>query len=302
MNELTQTTEDSFRTGYIAIVGRPNVGKSTLLNRMIGQKVSIVSSKAQTTRHRIHGILTVEGRQFIFVDTPGFQTQHRNALNRTMNRSVVQTLQDVDVVFLVIEAGRFGSKDREVLRLIPEGKAVFLVINKTDELDKRDRILPFIAQVSSEFAFTEVVPVSASKGKGIDALLEITARYLPEGDPVFEPDDVTDRSERFLAAEFIREKLFRRLGDELPYGLTVEIEKFEQEGALRRVHAAIIVDRPAHKGIVIGAKGEQLKEVASAARRDMESLFGGRVFLETWVKVRSGWADDERALKSLGYD
>ncbi len=293
---------EGFRCGHLAIVGRPNVGKSTLLNRLIGQRISIVSRKAQTTRHRITGVLTRPGQQFIFVDTPGFQTKHKNALNRIMNRGVTQALNDVDVILLVIEAGRFTEEDKRVLSLMPEDKKVLLVINKIDRLADKRRLLPFIAEVSKAFAFAEIVPVSAASGSGGDALIDAAGRYLPESAPLFAEDDLTDRSERFLAAEFLREKLFRRLGEELPYGMTVEIERFETEGALRRINAAIIVDRPAHKAIVIGKGGEQLKAIASDARRDLESLFGGKVFLEVWVKVKGGWADDERALKSLGYE
>lgn len=291
-----------FRTGYVAIVGRPNVGKSTLLNRLVGQKISIVSRKAQTTRHRIAGILTTEAAQLVFVDTPGFQTAHRNALNRAMNRSVVNTLSDVDAVALILEAGRFGDDDRAVIRLLPEGVPVVVVINKVDRLSDKSRLLPFIAHLQAETGFSEFVPVSAEKGLGVDALAAMLEKLLPEGAPVFAPDDITDRSERFLAAEFLREKIFRQLGEELPYGVAVEIEKFEQKGVLRHIHAAIIVDKDNHKGIVIGEKGARLKRIGADARRDLEGLFGGKVFLELWVKVKSGWADDERAIKSLGYD
>ena len=291
-----------FRTGYVAIIGRPNVGKSTLNNHLVGAKVSITSRKAQTTRHRIHGILTTDECQFIFVDTPGFQMRHKNALNRLMNRSVTQALAEVDVVLLVVEAGRFGAEDREILRVLPANRPVLLVVNKIDRLADRARLLPFIESVAAEFAFAEVVPVSAEKNRNLDELLRTAGRYLPEGDPVFDADDFTDRSERFLAAELLREKLFRNLGEELPYGMAVEIEKFETEGKLRRIYAAIVVDKDAHKAIVIGKGGEKLKRISADARQDMEKLFGGKVWLETWVKVKSGWADDERALKSLGYE
>jgi len=294
--------EVPFRCGTVAVVGRPNVGKSTLTNRLVGAKVSITSKKAQTTRHRIHGILTSESAQLILVDTPGFQHRHRNALHRLMNRSVTQTLSDVDVVLFLIEAGRFSADDREVMKCLPEGQPVLLVINKIDRLADKSRLLPFIEGLAKEFPFTEILPVSAEKGLGLEALVATVTRYLPEGDPIFGPDDITDRSERFLAAELIREKLFRNLGEELPYGVTVEIEKFEMEGDLRRIYAAVIVDKAAHKAIVIGKGGERLKRMSSDARKDMEELFGGRVWLETWVKVKSGWADDERALKSLGYE
>lgn len=293
---------EHFRCGHLAIVGRPNVGKSTLLNHLVGQKISIVSRKAQTTRHRITGVVTRPGEQFIFVDTPGFQIRHKNALNRMMNRGVSQALHDVDIVLLVIEAGRFTEDDRRILAMIPPGKVVLLVINKIDRLTDKQRLLPFMAEMAAIHTFAEIVPVSAADGSGISGLLDAAARYLPESSALFDEDDLTDRSERFLAAEFLREKLFRRLGEELPYGMTVEIELFEQEGALRRINAAIIVDRPAYKAIVIGKGGAQLKAIASDARRDMEALFGAKVFLEVWVKVKGGWADDERALKSLGYE
>ncbi len=292
----------SFRTGYLAVIGRPNVGKSTLTNRLVGAKVSITSKKAQTTRHRIHGVLTTDEAQFIFVDTPGFQTTHKNALNRLMNRSVTSSFADVDVILLVIEAGRWGGGEDAIVKMLPADTPVVLVINKVDRLADKGELLPFIQKVAAFHSFAEIVPLSAEKGQGTDQLLKAVAGYLPEGEAVFEVDDITDRSERFLASEILREKLFRNLGEELPYGIAVEIEKFETEGELRRIHAAVIVDRDAHKAIVIGKGGERLKRMSSDARKDMESLFGGKVWLETWVKVKGGWADDERALKSLGYD
>ena len=291
-----------FRCGFIAVVGRPNVGKSTLTNRMVGVKVSITSKKAQTTRHRIHGILTTPLAQLIFVDTPGFQRQHVNALNRAMNRAVTTALADVDAVILVVEAGRWGSGEREIAELLPQGTPVVLAINKIDRLADRGQLLPFIDAVSREHDFAAIVPVSAERGDGVERLIGELGQRLPLGAPVFEADDFTDRPERFLAAEILREKLFRNLGEELPYGIAVEVEKFDQEGALRRIFAAVIVDKPAHKAIVIGKGGERLKRMSSDARKDMETLFGGKVWLETWVKVKSGWADDERALKSLGYE
>jgi GTP-binding protein Era len=288
--------------GFVAIIGRPNVGKSTLLNHLIGQKISITSSKAQTTRHRITGILTTEDSQFIFVDTPGFQRKHRNALNRAMNRTVSQALSDVDVVLFVIEAGRFGPQDKEVVSMLPGNIPVVLVVNKVDRLADKARLLPFIGEVSQAFNFAAVVPVSAERGTQLDALLDEVKRHLHEGQPLYEEDEVTDRSERFLAAEIVREKIFRLLGDEVPYAVAVEVEKFEQEGNLRRIHAAIIVDKPGQKAILIGKGGEKLKQIATRARQDMEKLFDGKVFLDVWVKVRGGWADDERAIKSLGYE
>jgi GTP-binding protein Era len=290
-----------FRTGYLAVIGRPNVGKSTLTNRLVGAKVSITSKKAQTTRHRIHGVLTMDDAQFIFVDTPGFQMTHKNALNRLMNRSVTSTFADVDVILLVVEAGRWGNGETEIAKMLPADKPVLLVINKIDRLADKAELLPFIAKVSTLHAFAEIVPLSAEKGIGTDALLATVARYLPVSPPVFEADDITDRSERFMASEILREKLFRNLGEELPYGIAVEIEKFEQEGDLRRIHAAVIVDKEGHRSIVIGKGGERLKRISTDARKEMETLFGGKVWLETWIKVKGGWADDERALKSLGY-
>lgn len=294
MNEL--------KSGYVAIVGRPNVGKSTLLNRLVGEKISIVSRKAQTTRHRIAGILTRPDAQFVFVDTPGFQTRHTSALNRAMNRGVTQALADVDVVVFVVEAGRFDAQDKAVIRLLPKDRPVVLAVNKTDQLKDKAALLPILASLSGEFSFAAIVPVSAAKGSQMDDLLSEVRKHLPHDEVLFGEDEITDRSERFLAAEYVREKLFRLLGDELPYSSTVEIDKFETEGALRRISATIVVDRPAHKGIVIGKGGETLKRIASEARQDMERLFDGKVFLEVFVKVKSGWSDDERLLKSLGYE
>jgi GTP-binding protein Era len=290
------------RSGYVAIVGRPNVGKSTLLNRLVGEKISIVSRKAQTTRHRITGILTTVDAQYVFVDTPGFQTKFSNALNRAMNRGVTQTLNDVDVVFFVVEAGRFDAKDKAVVRLLPPDRPVILVVNKTDQIKDRNLLLPFLGEVAAAHDFAAVVPVSATKGRQTEQLLAEARKHLPNSGLTFPEDELTDRSERFLAAEYVREKLFRLLGDELPYATTVEIEKFEVEGSLRRIYAAIVVDRDSHKAIVIGKGGETLKRIASEARQDMERLFDSKVYLEVWVKVKSGWTDDERLLKSLGYE
>jgi len=292
---------ETFRTGTLAIVGQPNVGKSTLLNQLVGQKISITSNKPQTTRHRITGILTTAACQYIFVDTPGFQTRHAGALNRTLNRSVTRALAEVDVVLCVVEAGRCGAADRAIFKLLPREHPALLVINKVDRIEDKSQLLPFIAQMAQEYPFAEILPVSAMHGSGTERVLKVAAAYLPEAPAIFGENEITDCSERFLAAELLREKLFRNLGEELPYSLTVEIERFEQEGHLRRIHAAIIVDKAAHKAMVIGKSGEKLKLVSSAARASMEHLFGGKVYLETWVKVKSGWADDERALKSLGY-
>ena len=291
-----------FRTGYIAIVGRPNVGKSTLLNHLIGQKISITSRKAQTTRHRIVGIRTDADAQYVFVDTPGFQMQHQNVLNRVMNRTVTQSLSDVDVALFVIEAMRFDVRDEKVLALLPRNQPVVLVINKTDKVSDKSTLLPFIEKVSASFPFAAIIPVSAKRDAQLPELVQEIRRHLQEGEPIYGENEITDRSERFLAAEIVREKVFRLLGDEIPYSISVEIEKFETEDELRRVYAAIIVDRDSQKPILIGKKGEKLKEIGTQARKDMEELFGLKVYLELWVKVKSGWADDERAVKSLGYE
>lgn len=303
---MTETRPDFSQplapAGLVALVGRPNVGKSTLLNRLIGEKLSITSRKAQTTRHRIMGVRTDEDAQYIFVDTPGFQTKHSSALNRTMNRGVTQALQEVDVICFVIEAGRFGDPDRKVLALLPEDRPVILVLNKIDELKDKAAMLPFVAKLAALREWAAVVPVSAEKGTQTDALLSEIKKALPEQGFLYDPDTLTDRSERFIASEYIREKLFRLLGDELPYAATVEIEKFETEGELRRIFAAIVVDRESHKPMIIGRNGETLKRIASEARQDMTRMFGGTVYLELWVKVKSGWADDERLLRTLGYE
>ncbi len=303
---MTETRPDFSQplapAGLVALVGRPNVGKSTLLNRLIGEKLSITSRKAQTTRHRIMGVRTDEDAQYVFVDTPGFQTKHSSALNRTMNRGVTQALQEVDVICFVIEAGRFGDPDRKVLALLPEDRPVILVLNKIDELKDKAAMLPFVAKLAALREWAAVVPVSAEKGTQTDVLLSEIKKALPEQGFLYDPDTLTDRSERFIASEYIREKLFRLLGDELPYAATVEIEKFETEGELRRIFAAIVVDRESHKPMIIGRNGETLKRIASEARQDMTRMFGGTVYLELWVKVKSGWADDERLLRTLGYE
>jgi len=290
------------RCGLVAIVGRPNVGKSTLLNALVGQKVSITSRKAQTTRHRITGIRTVDTTQFVFVDTPGFQTKHAAALNRSLNRTVQATLGDVDVVLFVVEAGRFGLDDAKVLALLPDDKPVLLIANKLDAVHRRGELAPWLQAMAERRAFDEFVPLSAKKDADVQRLLGIVRLYLPQQPWLYEEDALTDRSERFLASEIIREKLFRLTGDELPYTSTVVIEKFEEDGALRRIAASIIVEREAHKGMVIGDGGEVLKRIGTEARVELERLMDGKVFLELWVKVRSGWADDEAHLRSYGYE
>ena len=291
-----------FRTGYIAIVGRPNVGKSTLTNHIVGAKVSITSRKAQTTRHRIHGIHTTEDAQFVFVDTPGFQTKYSNALNRSMNKTVVDALRSTDVVLFVLEGTHFDARDREVVALLPTDMPVILVLNKLDLVKQKDSLLPFIAKMSEIFPFAAVVPLSAQSGDNVPALLGEIRKHLPVGMAMFDEDDITDKSERFLAAEIVREKVFRLSGEEVPYSASVIIEKYEQEGEMRRIFAGILVDRENQKAILIGHEGGKLKEIGTAARHDMEKLFGGKVYLELWVKVKGGWADSERMLKQLGYD
>jgi GTP-binding protein Era len=295
-------SKDERRCGLVAIVGRPNVGKSTLLNALVGQKVSITSDKAQTTRHRITGIRTVGHSQFVFVDTPGFQTRHNAALNRTLNRTVHGVLADVDVVLFVVEAGRFGLDDAKVLALMPADKPVILVANKLDAVHRRAELLPWLKGMQERHAFAEYVPLSAKKAADVQRLTDIVGPYLPKQPWFYEEDALTDRSERFLASELIREKLFRLTGDELPYTSTVVIDKFEEEGDLRRIAASIVVERDAHKGMVIGHEGERLKRIGSEARQDLERLTGAKVFLELWVKVRSGWADDEAHLRTYGYE
>lgn len=286
----------------IAIVGRPNVGKSTLMNALVGQKISITSRKAQTTRHRITGINTFDDAQFVFVDTPGFQTRHSTALNRSLNRAVTSTLTSVDVILFVIEAGRFGPDDQKVLDLIPPGMPTLLITNKIDRVADKATLYPFVQKMNTLREFAELVPLSAQQPEDIKRLLETIKPYLPEGAPIYGEDELTDRSSRFLAAEILREKVFRWTGDELPYTSTVVIDKFEEEGRLKRIFATILVERDSHKAMVIGKKGEKLKQISTEARMDMEKLFDGPVYLETFVKVRSGWADNEAGLRAYGYE
>jgi GTPase len=295
-------SEPSHRAGYIAIAGRPNVGKSTLLNRLIGQKISITSRKPQTTRRNIIGILTRPGAQLVFVDTPGFQTARDSALSRLMNRSVLGGVQGVHVIVLVTEALKLQASEERLRAALPAGVPVVAVVNKIDRVRAKGDLLPYMSRLDQRLQPSAIVPVSALKDSGIEQLIAVITGLLPEGAPLFDEDEITRSSERFLAAELIREKLFRALGDELPYAATVDITSFEMVGDLRRIHADIIVNRESQKPIVIGRKGERLRSIATRARGDMERLFGGKVFLDVWVKVRSGWADDERALSRLGYD
>ena len=299
---MTDAAAAEQRCGLVAIVGRPNVGKSTLLNALVGQKISITSKKAQTTRHRITGIHTVGETQFVFVDTPGFQMKHGTALHRTLNRTVLSSLADVDLVLLVVEAGRFGNDDAKVLALLPPGKPAVLIANKLDAVPRRNDMLPWLKGMQDKHAFTEYVPMSAQKPSDVQRLFDILAPHMPQQHWLYEEDARTDRSDRFLASEIIREKLFRLTGDELPYTSTVVIDKYEEEGQLRRIAASIIVERDAHKGMIIGEGGERLKRIGSEARQELERLMQAKVFLELWVAVRSGWADDESRLRAYGYE
>lgn len=296
------TAATDYRAGYVAIIGRPNVGKSTLLNHLLGQKISITSRKAQTTRHRITGIVTDEQSQFVFVDTPGFQHKHKNTLNRMMNRTVTQTLAGVDVAVWVIEAMGFDKDDTDVLALVPDDLPCICAINKADRIDDKNALLPLIEQLTALREFKALVPLSAQKNQRLDVLLDAIRGQLPQQPRVFDEDEITDRSERFLAAEIVREKVFRDVGEEVPYSATVEIERFEQQGTLRRIYAAILVEKEGQKAILIGEGGSRLKAIGTAARKDMERLFGGKVYLELWVKVKSGWADSEATLRQLGYE
>lgn len=295
-------TGAGFRAGVIAVVGRPNVGKSTLVNALVGAKVSIVSSKPQTTRHRILGVRTEADAQFIFADTPGFQTRYRNALNQAMNKAVTQALAEVDVVLWLVEAGRFTDADQRILPLLPRDRPVVLVVNKIDMVADKASLLPFLESMSRQFAFAEIVPLCAEKEKDAARLPAILKPYLPEGEAWFGEDDITDRSSRFLAAEIVREKVFRLTGDEIPYAVAVTIEQFEEEGGLFRIGAVVWVERETHKPMLLGRGGEHIKRIATEARQDMEKLFDRKVFLNVWVKVKGGWADDARLIRQFGYD
>lgn len=293
---------DIYRCGFIAIVGRPNVGKSTLMNHLIGQKISITSKKAQTTRHKVNGIYTDKSAQLIFVDTPGFQTVHRNALNDKLNQNVTEAISSVDVVVMVVEAMRFTDADRIVLQQIPSGVPVFLVVNKVDKNQAKDklRLGEFVDLVYAEHAFCGVEVVSAKYGLRIVELIAALKPLLPEGIPLYPDDMITDKSSRFLVAEIVREKLFRYLGEELPYAMNVEIEQFQQRDTITHIYVVVLVDKESQKGILIGKSGEKLKKISTESRLDMEKLLGQKVFLRVWVKVKSGWADDVRFLNELG--
>jgi GTP-binding protein Era len=297
---ITDADNEAYRCGFIAIVGRPNVGKSTLMNHLIGQKVSITSKKAQTTRHRVTGIHTAATAQYIFVDTPGFQLHHGGALNETLNKSVKETLGDVDCVFFVVEALRYTDADKTVARLLPKNTPVILVINKGDKVADKYRLQDFIASMQSEFDFAGVEVVSAKHGQRLSDLMESTLAYLPESVPLYPEDMVTDKTTKFMLTEIVREKLFRYLGEELPYSMNVEIELFEETPTLISVHAVVLIDKESQKGIVIGSGGERLKKISTEARLDMEKQLDSKVFLKVWVKVKTGWADDVRFLKDFG--
>ncbi len=291
----------NFHCGSIAIVGRPNVGKSTLLNHLVGQKVSITSSKAQTTRHRITGILTEADTQYLFIDTPGFQKAHLNALNRILNRTVASTANDADVVVFAVEAMRYTDADAAVLKSLPSDTRVILAVTKIDREKEKARLLPFLADMQNLFAFAAVVPVSVKNAATLVELKRAIRPLLPVQAALFAAEELTDKSERFLAAEFIREKVFRQLGDELPYSVNVVVEQFVIEGTMRRIHATIIVEKSSQKAIIIGEKGERLKRIGTDARKEMEATFGNKVYLELWVRVKKGWADDEAMVKQYGY-
>ena len=295
------------RCGLVAIVGKPNVGKSTLLNALVGQKISITSRKAQTTRHRITGIRTEGASQYVFVDTPGFQTRHNTALNKSLNKTVLGAVGDVDLVLFVVEAGMFNTADAKVLALLKPDVPVLLIANKLDTVNRREELAPWLQEMQKRHPFTEFVPMSAKNAKDIERLMGYCEKYLPEQAWTYGEDELTDRSEKFLASEIVREKLFRFTGDELPYTSTVVIDKFEEEPSrssnrMIRIAATIVVERDGHKAMVIGDKGERLKRIGTEARQELEKLMDAKVFIELWVKVRSGWADDEARVRSFGYE
>lgn len=293
---------EAFRCGYVALVGRPNVGKSTLMNHLIGQKLSITSRKPQTTRHRILGIKTTDQAQIIYVDTPGIHQQAKKAMNRFMNRTASAVLEDVQVVVFVVEALKWTDEDEMVLVAVKNTRVpIILAVNKVDRIKQKDQLLPYLQELGQKHDFADVVPLSAKSGSNLPQLEQAITGYLEQSEPWYPEDQLTDRSARFLAAEIVREKLMRNLGQELPYATTVEIEKFEEMERLNRIHALIWVERENQKSIVIGEKGERLKKVGQQARLDMQKLFDKKVHLELWVKVKAGWSDDERALSSLGY-
>jgi len=296
-------SEENFRCGYVAIIGRPNMGKSTLLNHMLGLKLSITSRKPQTTRHQIMGVKTVENGQLIFVDTPGIHSGGGKAINRYMNRAASSVIHDVDVVLFIVQSLKWTDEDELVLNKLKGVEApVVLLVNKVDQVADKDQLLPYIQKISEKYDFKNVMPISAMKGDNLPQLEKYILGLLPKGPAVFEEDQITDRSTRFLVAEIIREKLVRELGNELPYQTTVEIERYKDEEKITRIHALILVETKGQKVIVIGDKGAKLKSIGTNARKDIEALIDRKVFLQLWVKVKSGWSDSETSLKNLGYD
>jgi GTP-binding protein Era len=297
-----QKNTKAYHCGYVAIIGRPNVGKSTLLNHILGMKLSITSRKPQTTRHQILGVKTDDNAQTIYVDTPGMHQRRGSAINKYMNRAATSVLGDVDVLLFVVQAGSWTDEDAAVLQRLENVSApVILIVNKIDMLNDKKQLLPFITELSSKLKFEEVIPVAAVKGENIEKVEAVVGGLLPEGEAFFPEDQVTDRSTRFLAAEIIREKLVRELGQELPYTSTVHIDKYDEDGKLVRIHATIFVESNGQKAIIIGSKGSRLKAIGSKARKDIESMLGNKVYLNLWVKVREGWSNDERELRGLGY-
>jgi len=290
------------RCGTVAMVGRPNTGKSSLLNRLVGEKLSIVSARPQTTRHLVTGILTRPGCQYIFIDAPGNPPRLKSVLHKALNRRVAQAASQADVVLFVVEAPRFGAEDQAALERIPAGQKVIAVANKLDLLKRSADLIPFLERLSRTRDFAALVPVSARTGRNLPELLRVIAQALPEGAAAYPEDQLTDRDERFFAAEALREKLFETLGEELPYRCEVMIDSFKEEGRLRRIEATILVERDSQKGIVLGSGGARLKQMASAARKDLERLYQGKVYLGVWVKVRRAWTDDARVLRQLGYE
>jgi len=291
------------RTGFVAIVGRPNVGKSTLLNRILGQKLSITSRKPQTTRHQILGIKTENGNQVVYVDTPGIHKNHDKAINRYMNKAATTAVKDVDLIVMLIDRMRWTDEDEMVLQAIKQQRApAVLVVNKVDFVKDKDELLPYLQELSGRHSFDQIVPISAKTGHNVERLESLIESYLPESQHFYPEDQITDRSSRFLAAELVREKIMRQLGDELPYEMTVEIEEFTHDGHLAEISALILVERDSQKRIVIGDKGYRIKQIGIEARKDMEQMFDCKVMLNLWVKVKSNWSDDERALRSLGYN
>lgn len=291
----------AFRCGTVAIAGRPNTGKSSLLNMLVGEKIAIVSPKAQTTRRSLNGILTTADCQYVFVDLPGYQTRHLNGLNRALNRRATDGARECDVALLVVEALRFAAADREVLARIPADRKLVAAVNKVDLVKNSLELLPFLERLQKDRPFEAIVPVSARSGKNLPELLRVIAEQLPEGPAAYPVEQLTDKDERFFAAEILREKLFQLLGEELPYRCEVGLESFREEGRLRRIEATIWVERDSQKAIVVGARGELLKRISTAARKDMERLFGGKVYLGVWVKVKRGWSGDARLLRQLGF-